>query len=120
MVSPGVSCTRSMMLPSVFQPAIPPLPARSNSPQASFSWAWALDERPEERSRGVTVDVAQARFRTPRFNVTLLDAPGHRCALADMRLTCVRPVACFGPLTNFSRKSFRLHLTWSLEGDLLM
>ena len=30
--------------------------------QASFAWAWALDERPEERARGVTVDVAmQAR-----------------------------------------------------------
>jgi elongation factor 1 alpha-like protein len=25
--------------------------------KASFSWAWALDERPEERERGVTVDV---------------------------------------------------------------
>ena len=47
-------------------------------PQGSFSWAWALDERPEERARGVTVDVAMQRFRTPRLNVTLLDAPGHR------------------------------------------
>jgi elongation factor 1 alpha-like protein len=37
-----------------------------------------LDERPEERARGVTVDVAMARFQTPRYNVTLLDAPGHR------------------------------------------
>eukprot|EP00955_Chlamydomonas_euryale_P001455 16664-Chlamydomonas_euryale.AAC.1 len=46
--------------------------------KASFGWAWALDERPEERARGVTVDVATARFRSPRYNVTLLDAPGHR------------------------------------------
>ncbi|KIY94333.1 HBS1-like protein [Monoraphidium neglectum] len=46
--------------------------------KASFSWAWVLDERPEERARGVTVDVAMARFATPRYNVTLLDAPGHR------------------------------------------
>ncbi|GAX83662.1 hypothetical protein CEUSTIGMA_g11087.t1 [Chlamydomonas eustigma] len=46
--------------------------------KASFAWAWALDERPEERARGVTVDVAMHRFRTPRLNVTLLDAPGHR------------------------------------------
>ncbi len=50
----------------------------NNVPQASFSWAWVLDERPEERSRGVTVDVAMARFVTPKYNVTLLDAPGHR------------------------------------------
>ena len=37
-----------------------------------------MDERPEERARGVTVDIAMQRFRTPRLNVTLLDAPGHR------------------------------------------
>jgi elongation factor 1 alpha-like protein len=46
--------------------------------KASFSWAWALDERPEERARGVTVDVAMQRFKTSRFKVTLLDAPGHK------------------------------------------
>ena len=46
--------------------------------KASFSWAWALDERPEERERGVTIDVAQARLETGNTSVTLLDAPGHR------------------------------------------
>ncbi len=45
----------------------------------SFAWAWALDERPEERARGLTVDVALARFKTPGGkSVVLLDAPGHR------------------------------------------
>jgi hypothetical protein len=29
--------------------------------KASFAWAWMLDERPEERARGVTVDVATTR-----------------------------------------------------------
>lgn len=38
--------------------------------QASFSWAWVLDERPEERARGVTVDVATTRFDTPKFAVS--------------------------------------------------
>ena len=47
--------------------------------KSSFAWAWALDERPEERARGLTVDVALARFATPMGRaVVLLDAPGHR------------------------------------------
>jgi len=48
--------------------------------KASFGWAWLLDASADERERGVTVDVAAARFGpTPHWAcVALADAPGHR------------------------------------------
>lgn len=46
--------------------------------KASFAFAWVLDETSEERERGITIDIAQARFSTSNRNVNLLDAPGHK------------------------------------------
>jgi elongation factor 1 alpha-like protein len=70
--------------------------------KASFSWAWALDERPEERARGVTVDVAMQRFRSGRYNVTLLDAPGHRDFVPNAIAGAAQVNACMNQSVNES------------------
>ncbi|KAH6618128.1 hypothetical protein B0J18DRAFT_436557 [Chaetomium sp. MPI-SDFR-AT-0129] len=45
--------------------------------KGSFGLAWVLDQRPEERSRGITMDIATKRFETEHTAFTILDAPGH-------------------------------------------
>ncbi|VEU22789.1 DEKNAAC103862 [Brettanomyces naardenensis] len=52
--------------------------------KSSFSLAWIMDQTPEERSRGVTVDICQTQFETERSRFTVIDSPGHKDYVPQM------------------------------------
>jgi len=52
--------------------------------KVGFEFAFVMDKFKEERERGLTIDLAYRKLATKKFNVTIIDAPGHKDFVKNM------------------------------------
>src|SRR4030042_235150 len=52
--------------------------------KAGFEFAYVMDNLKEERERGVTINLSYKKIVTKNFEVTVIDAPGHKDFVKNM------------------------------------
>ncbi len=52
--------------------------------KVGFEFAYVMDKFKEERERGVTIDLAYQKIVTQKYEVTIIDAPGHKDFIKNM------------------------------------
>ncbi len=52
--------------------------------KAGFEFAYIMDNIKEERERGVTIDLSYKKLVTQKFEITIIDAPGHKDFVKNM------------------------------------
>ncbi len=52
--------------------------------KVGFEFAFVMDRFKEERERGVTIDLAYEKLVTNKYEVTIIDAPGHKDFVKNM------------------------------------
>ncbi len=52
--------------------------------KGTWEFAYAVDLSKEERKKGITIELAHKKFDTPKYEFTIIDAPGHKDFVKNM------------------------------------